>query len=57
MLKNGDLLILDEPTSALDIETTQKLIEIIRKEKKDKIIIIISHDKRLDSVCDEFIYF
>ncbi len=55
ILKNGDLLILDEPTSALDSKATQKLIDIIKKEKKEKIIIIISHDKRLDNICDKFI--
>ena len=55
ILKNGDLLILDEPTSALDNKATQKLIDIIKKEKKEKIIIVISHDKRIDKICDKII--
>lgn len=47
LLKNADLIILDEPTSALDSQGINSMIELIEEEKKDKIIIIISHDKRL----------
>jgi ABC-type bacteriocin/lantibiotic exporter with double-glycine peptidase domain len=53
LLKNPNVIIMDEPTSALDINSTNILIDIISKLKNtNKIIIIISHDKRLDSICD-----
>ena len=55
-LKDAPLIILDEPTSALDIQSVSTLIDILEQIKKDKIIIIITHDEKLlrcaDSVID-----
>ena len=46
-LKDSDLIILDEPTNDLDNNTKEKLIQYIQKYNKNKIIIIITHDKDL----------
>lgn len=46
-LKNSDLIVLDEPTSALDGKAVDVLKNILQEEKENKIIIVISHDKRL----------
>jgi len=44
LLMNPDLLCFDEPTSSLDADNKNLLIEIIRKIKKDRAIIVVSHD-------------
>jgi len=45
LLKDPDVLVLDEPTSALDTTSKAALKAYLNKIKKDKIIIIITHDK------------
>lgn len=47
LLLNPDVMIFDEPTSALENNSKTNLMEILRKEKDDKIIIIVTHDKTL----------
>ncbi|MCL1935487.1 MAG: ABC transporter ATP-binding protein/permease [Defluviitaleaceae bacterium] len=51
--KQSFLIILDEPTNTLDIASVNTLIKILLEQKKDKIIIITSHDKRILDICDE----
>lgn len=53
--RNPDVLVLDEPTSALDAKSVTFLISKIDAIKKDKIILIISHDNRLDSLANKII--
>ncbi len=50
--KNSDFLIFDEITSSLDEKTEKKIIENIFKDKKDKTILIITHNSRLLKYCD-----
>ena len=50
--KNPDVLILDEPTSAMDAEGQERLIRYLNEIKKDKIIIVITHDERMVEVAD-----
>ena len=45
LLKNSDVLILDEPTSALDSYGKSSLANYLNMIKKNKIIIIVTHDK------------
>ena len=45
LLKNPDMLILDEPTSALDVKSKAMLRCYLDEIKKDKIIVIITHDE------------
>lgn len=52
LLKTSDVLLLDEVNSALDKDTTIKLIDIIKKIKNEKIILIISHSDDFNEVVD-----
>ena len=49
ILRESNVMILDEPTSALDGESKLLLVELLKEVKKDKIIILISHEKSLDN--------
>lgn len=53
--KNPDIMLFDEPTSALDRESTKTFVEILRREKHDHIILVVSHDDELLNACDEVI--
>ena len=50
---NRDLLILDESTNSLDHETEGKIIERIKKYKKNLTIILISHKLENYKICDK----
>ena len=51
---NPDIFVLDEPSSMLDDENEQKIFaNIIKKFKKNKIIILITHKKSLLKFCDQ----
>lgn len=52
LLKNPDLIILDEANSALDSDSTVQLNSILKKEKENKIIILISHSDAFDNIVD-----
>jgi len=54
--KDPSLMIFDEPTSALDTETIKRFIKYLKQIKKDKIIIIITHDDAIRNQCDEVIF-
>ena len=53
--KNSSLLVLDEPTTGLDYVSVNNLKEILLKEKKEKVIIIVTHDERIIKICDKII--
>lgn len=46
-MKDAPMMIFDEPTSALDAGSRKEFCEYIQKVKKDKIIIIVTHDEYL----------
>ena len=48
-----NILIFDEATNALDEETEKKIIERIVELKKNKTIIIVSHNKENLKKCDK----
>lgn len=50
--KDSDVVMLDEPTSALDQESKKRVLEILKEIKKEKIIILISHDKEVEKFAD-----
>ena len=52
LLKNPDVMILDEPTSALDFNSSNALKKYLQDIKKDKIIIVITHEKGFISKSD-----
>ncbi|MBO5353298.1 MAG: ABC transporter ATP-binding protein [Lachnospiraceae bacterium] len=53
--KNPDVLVLDEPTSAMDAEGQERLIKYLGEIKKDKIIIVITHDEKMMDAADEVV--
>lgn len=56
LVGNPEVIIFDEPTSALDVENQKNILDIIKKID-DKIIILISHDKKvINYVCNEFLF-
>ena len=55
LAKNADVLIMDEPTSSLDQLSKEFLYHELHELKKNKIIIIVSHEKDLLPYADEII--
>ena len=53
LFKDAELLIFDEPTSALDQDNALAIMKLIKSLKKDKTIIIISHNKNLINFADK----
>ena len=49
---DNEILILDEPTSSLDPKAEKKFLLLIKKLKKEKTIIIISHRNQPLKRCD-----
>ena len=52
---NKEFIIFDESSSNLDLNNKLALFKIVKKIKKDKIILIISHDKKFLNICDKTI--
>jgi ABC-type lipoprotein export system ATPase subunit len=46
---------LDEPTSAMDGKTKMYIYKLIEKLKKDKTIVVVSHDTKIRNYADEVI--
>jgi len=55
LIKDPEILILDEPISSLDYENSSKIIDHLTNIKKDKIIILTTHDNKFDHLFDEII--
>lgn len=53
--KNPDVMILDEPTSAMDTVGQEQLINYLSEIRKDKIIIVVTHDPVLMECADEVV--
>jgi ABC-type bacteriocin/lantibiotic exporter with double-glycine peptidase domain len=53
--KNPEILIFDESTNSLDSETEEKILNSFKKFKKDKTIIIISHNRESLKKCNKII--
>ena len=52
LLSDSPIIILDEPSSQLDYSTSETLIKLLRVMKRDKTILIITHDQKLDKVIE-----
>lgn len=50
--QNASMFLFDEPTSALDEESVFRFIEILKILKREKIIIIITHNNVFNSIAD-----
>ena len=54
--KNKDIYFFDEPTNELDPDNVQKVLNEIKQLALDnKIVVVISHDKRLLSIADKIV--
>ena len=51
--QNSELIILDEATSSLDLATEKKIVNKLKKFKKYKTIVIISHRKKILEICEK----
>ena len=47
LLQEAQITVLDEPTSSYDALNTKKLIDCIKKLSKDRLFIVITHDKAM----------
>lgn len=52
IIQDTGILIIDEGTSALDRNSAQSVLEILRRVKKEKIIIVVSHREEILDICD-----
>lgn len=50
ILNNHPIIILDEPTDSLDEKTSDIIISLIEELKKERTVICISHDERLNPI-------
>lgn len=55
VLQDTPYILLDEPTSAMDLKTKQYVYKLIEKLKKNKTIVVVSHDSKIRSYSDEVI--
>lgn len=47
LVNDPDLILADEPTGALDTKTSIQIMEIIKEISKDKLVIMVTHNKEL----------
>ena len=47
LVNNPDILLADEPTGALDTATSVQIMDILKEISKDKLIIMVTHNKEL----------
>ncbi len=45
LIKNPELIMADEPTGALDTKTGQQILDTLKKLSKDKLVLVVSHDR------------
>jgi len=52
LYRESEIIICDEPTTGLDYESIQDIIKILKNISKEKIIILVSHEKNFEKICD-----
>jgi Fe-S cluster assembly ATP-binding protein len=52
LARNTDVMIFDEPEAGIDLWSFNDLVDVFKKIRKDKIIIIISHQERIIKLAD-----
>ncbi len=45
LIKNPEIILADEPTGALDSNTGKQVLDTLKKLSKDKLVIVVSHDR------------
>ncbi|HEY3485239.1 MAG TPA: ABC transporter ATP-binding protein [Ilumatobacteraceae bacterium] len=58
LMNDPDLVLFDEPTSALDTQLGEQVMELIRREMKDRGIaaVVVTHDERMTHYCDRVVH-
>ena len=58
LANDPDIILADEPTGALDSKTSVQIMELIREIAKDKLVIMVTHNKELaDSYANRIVEF
>ena len=47
LINNPDILLADEPTGALDSETSLQIMELLKENARDKLVIMVTHNPEL----------
>lgn len=47
IVNNPDIILADEPTGALDSKTSKQIMNLIKEISKDKLVIMVTHNKEL----------
>ena len=55
LISKNRVLVFDEPTSNLDNENAINVIHMLKEYSINKLVIIASHDDRIDNICDRII--
>jgi len=50
LIKNPEIIMADEPTGALDSNTGKQVMETLKKLSKEKLVIIVSHDREFAEI-------
>ncbi len=53
LFRNPELIIFDEPTSSLDMENEEKIMNLIKQFRENRIIVVITHNSRYFSQFDK----
>lgn len=56
LVNDPQIIFADEPTGALDRTTSTEIMELLQEISQDKLVIIITHDKKICDFADEIIH-
>jgi putative ABC transport system ATP-binding protein len=58
LMNDPELVLFDEPTSALDTHLGEQVMELIRREMKDRgtAAVVVTHDERMTHYCDRVVH-
>ncbi|VEU80395.1 ATP-binding cassette domain-containing protein [Haploplasma axanthum] len=52
LMKDYEIIVLDEPTKGIDQYNSKKMMEFFEEEAKEKLIIVVTHDKYITTLSD-----
>jgi putative ABC transport system ATP-binding protein len=58
LMNDPELVLFDEPTSALDTHLGEQVMELIRREMKERgtAAVVVTHDERMTHYCDRVVH-
>lgn len=56
LINDPQIIFADEPTGALDRKSSTEIMELLKEIAKDKLVVIITHDKKICGSADETIH-